>query len=190
MAIVYTNTGELLTSSSLWSDQNLTIKAVDGWYQSGGVYREMRNGELLKAQTCPACDGPPPPATIFVAAVRIQSQGLDCSSDPSSSSAPYSAVVYIESNYPDLVLNAQGKLVLDNTSGLSFGGIETVLYNPADTNVVVVPESITSLTNGLILGSSTYSTIANDESLLDDGEADIIVSVSSIGTVQFGICGF
>jgi hypothetical protein len=190
MAIVYTDTGDLLTSSSLWSDQNLTIKVVDGWYQAGGVYREMRSGELLKAQTCPSCDGPAPPETVFVAAVRIQSQGLDCSAETFDSSAPFSAVVYIASDYPDFVLNPQGKLVLDNTSGLSFGGIETTLYNPADSNIVVVPESITSSSNGLLLGTSSYSTIVNDESLLDIAGPDIISSVSSLGSVQFSLCGF
>lgn len=55
MAIVYTNTGDFLTTLSLWQDQNLTIKAADGWYQSGGMYREMRNGELLRPVVCDEC---------------------------------------------------------------------------------------------------------------------------------------
>ena len=330
MATVYTNTGDFLTTSSLWQDENLTLKVNDGWYQVGGFYREMRNGELLRAVICEECiittpcgqqtafsggqsypdnqafnlgsdigevtityeafsvpdrfivrfndvivsdtgyvgsldfdfggsnrssftssltgridpvtgtvypdnvnfpdDGyprvtfpgngtttfnkqeaspasafvdvygpmqdtawnvilscpvAPPPVTINVAAVKLQSDGSDCSS---SSSDAFSAVAYIASDYADFVLNGAGKLVLDNTTGISFSGLETTLYDPNDANVDIVAESITDSLNGLILGDSLFSTIVNDESVLNTGSPKVTSSVSNTGTVQFSLC--
>jgi hypothetical protein len=162
----------------VFSDSNGEFKLNQGYYKtSTNFYQVDENGVVILIDSCPS--------TIFVAAVRLQGDGADCSS---SSSDPFSAVAYIASDYADFVLNGAGRLVLDNTTGISFGGLETQLYDPNDANVEIVAESITNDLSGLILGDSIYNTIVNDESVLDTGSPKVTSSVSNIGTIQFSLC--
>jgi hypothetical protein len=39
----------------LYTDSNLTTVAPDGWYQQGGIWRQMSGGILGAVSTCPAC---------------------------------------------------------------------------------------------------------------------------------------
>jgi hypothetical protein len=180
----FLNAPSLGSATAVFTDTDLSICAANGFYSDGVIVREQVDCVLLPQQTCAACP-PPPPPTIFVAAVRLQGDGADCSS---SSSDPFSAVAYIASDYADFVLNGAGRLVLDNTTGISFGGLETQLYDPNDANVDIVAESITSSLSGLILGDSIYNTLVNDESVLDTGSPKVTSSVSNIGTIQFSLC--
>lgn len=180
----FLNAPSLGSATAVFTDTDLSICAADGFYSDGVIVREQVGCVLLPQQTCPSCP-PPPPPTIFVAAVRLQGDGADCSS---SSSDPFSVVAYIVSDYADFTLNGAGKLVLNNTTGVSFGGLETQLYDPSDANVEVVPESITTSSAGLILGTSIYSTIVNDESVLNTVSPKVTSLVSSTGTIQFGLC--
>ena len=42
-------------ATQIYTDSNLTTVAPDGWYQQGGIYREMVGGVLGGATTCPTC---------------------------------------------------------------------------------------------------------------------------------------
>ena len=55
MPTYYTDTNDFATSTSIWTNSNLTIKAADGFYQKDGVYRQMSGGELLPVANCPEC---------------------------------------------------------------------------------------------------------------------------------------
>ncbi len=43
------------TAPQIYSDPELTIVAIDGWYSIGGVYRQMTGGVLGASQSCPTC---------------------------------------------------------------------------------------------------------------------------------------
>lgn len=43
-------------STTLYTDSNLTIVAPDGWYNVGGIYRQMSGGVLLSVINCPSCN--------------------------------------------------------------------------------------------------------------------------------------
>lgn len=43
-------------ASAVYTDSTLTTKAPDGYYQSGGIYREQSGGILGSLETCPICN--------------------------------------------------------------------------------------------------------------------------------------
>jgi len=43
------------TTPIIYSDPGFTTVATDGWYQQGGIYRQMVGGVLGAATTCPTC---------------------------------------------------------------------------------------------------------------------------------------
>lgn len=55
MPTLFTDTGDFITTTNLWVDENLTQKAPDGFYQKDGFYRRLQNGELLPAVVCDEC---------------------------------------------------------------------------------------------------------------------------------------
>ena len=48
------------SATQIYTDNNLTIVAPDGWYSIGGFYREMSGGVLGATQDCPSCITPTP----------------------------------------------------------------------------------------------------------------------------------
>jgi len=44
-----------IAAVQLYTDSNLTTVAPDGWYQQGGVWRQMVGGILGAVSTCPTC---------------------------------------------------------------------------------------------------------------------------------------
>jgi len=43
------------STPTIYSDPGFTTIAPDGWYQQGGIFRQMSGGVLGAATTCPAC---------------------------------------------------------------------------------------------------------------------------------------
>lgn len=54
----YINSDNFLTATAVYNDVNLTVLAPDGFYQSGGVYRQQLLGELGGPITCDFCYEP------------------------------------------------------------------------------------------------------------------------------------
>jgi hypothetical protein len=42
-------------STAIYTDENLTIPAINGFYSSGGIVRELVDNVLLPQQTCAPC---------------------------------------------------------------------------------------------------------------------------------------
>lgn len=125
------------------------------------------------------------PQETVVTAIRLQSSGTDCSNG--NSTDPFVTYAYIVADYPDLVLN-NNILVLNNTTGLGFGGIETQLYNPNDNDVSISNNSIASDLANFILGSFNDTFLINQASLLNTNSPNISSSTNSSGTIQFELC--
>ena len=53
--IYYIDSSSFLTATAVWTDITLSTKAVDGYYQFAGVYRQQVSGLLLPVVTCPTC---------------------------------------------------------------------------------------------------------------------------------------
>jgi hypothetical protein len=52
----YINSNSFASSTSIYTDSNLTILASDGWYQLGGTYRQLLEGVLLDPISCMDCE--------------------------------------------------------------------------------------------------------------------------------------
>ncbi len=53
----FINSGTFSSATSIYTNSNLTTLAADGWYQSGGTYRQLLSGVLLDPISCPDCGG-------------------------------------------------------------------------------------------------------------------------------------
>lgn len=51
----YINSDDFLTATSVYNDSNLTVLAPDGFYQSGGRYRQQISGVLESSRACDEC---------------------------------------------------------------------------------------------------------------------------------------
>ena len=51
----YINSDDFYTATGIYNDVNLTILAPDGFYQSGGRYRQQLQGVLGPSLACPDC---------------------------------------------------------------------------------------------------------------------------------------
>ncbi len=51
----YINSDDFDTATGIYNDVNLTILAPDGFYQSGGRYRQQLQGVLGPSLACPDC---------------------------------------------------------------------------------------------------------------------------------------
>ena len=51
----FIDSSDFLTATAVYDDANLTVKSVDGYYQSGGDYRLQLNGFLGPAVLCEEC---------------------------------------------------------------------------------------------------------------------------------------
>ncbi len=52
----YINSNSFSEATAIYTNSNLTTLAVDGWYQSGGTYRQLLSGVLLDPISCPDCE--------------------------------------------------------------------------------------------------------------------------------------
>ncbi len=52
----YIDAPTFVDATAVYTDSNLSIKAADGYYQSGGIYRIQTAGLLGVPQTCPTCN--------------------------------------------------------------------------------------------------------------------------------------
>jgi hypothetical protein len=51
----YIDSVSFLTATAVYDDVNLTVKSADGYYQSGGQYRQQVSGALLSSSVCSDC---------------------------------------------------------------------------------------------------------------------------------------
>lgn len=51
----YINSDDFDTATAVYNDVNLTVLAPDGFYQSGGRYRQQLSGVLGQSTACPDC---------------------------------------------------------------------------------------------------------------------------------------
>ncbi len=51
----YIDSVSFLTATAVYDDINLTTKSADGYYQSGGQYRQQLSGTLLSSNVCSDC---------------------------------------------------------------------------------------------------------------------------------------
>lgn len=51
----YINSDDFDTATAVYNDVNLTVLAPDGFYQSGGRYRQQLQGVLGQSTACPDC---------------------------------------------------------------------------------------------------------------------------------------
>ena len=56
----YIDTIDFNTATAVFTNEELTTKAADGFYKFGDVYREQANGNLLPLKDCPSCSVPFP----------------------------------------------------------------------------------------------------------------------------------
>jgi hypothetical protein len=182
MANLFTDTGDLITTSNLWVDSDLSQVAPDGWYQSGGLYRRLQNGELLPAVTCEECGSIP---TIEVAAILLLTENSDCSND---NTEIFSNIIYVRSDWAGFIENGDGKLVVDNQPLFAQPDVEIV--NPATPGVVVSSKSIVTSQPTILPGSALQgsSYLVQFGSLNDQSGVDILGTFSSSSEVTFNEC--
>ena len=53
----FINSNDFSSATSVYTNSTLTTLAADGWYQSGGTYRQLSSGVLLDPISCPDCGG-------------------------------------------------------------------------------------------------------------------------------------
>jgi|9_EtaG_2_1085328.scaffolds.fasta_scaffold00033_23 hypothetical protein len=56
-ATYFIDGNSLANATAVYTDANLTTKAADGFYSSGGNVRQQSSGLLLPQQSCPSCGG-------------------------------------------------------------------------------------------------------------------------------------
>lgn len=168
----------LSSSRSVYSDEQLTTLASDGWYSDGLIARQQVSGLLQAVEQCDNCgDPPPPPETIYVASIRLVNG--DCFTGNSSDS--FDSKIFVESNWSKFT-NISGFLKVQN--GTSIIGIDTQTYNPNDANVEIVANSLDQ-SAGTLAGNGTY--LVNVDSL-QNPTPDVRVEVNLSLEASFETC--
>lgn len=186
----------LSSSSSVYSDEQLTTLASDGWYSDGLIARQQVSGLLQAVEQCDNCGGPPPPPppppppeTIYVAAIYLVNG--DCATgDPSLG---LDQKVWVEASWAGFTTDSLGRLVVNNTA--LFASTPIRYYDPFDPNVSISSLSITSTSTPFAnpnssLGDGVYLT---QEDSLKNASPNIKATVASdadptLSTVTFELC--
>lgn len=169
----------LSSSKSVYSDEQLTILASDGWYSDGLIARQQVLGLLQAVEQCDNCgDPPPPPETIYVASIRLVNG--DCFTG--NSSDPFEAMIFVESNWSRFT-NVSGVLKVQN--GTSIVGLDIQTYDPNDANVEIVANSLDQSV-GPLAGNGNY--LVNADSL-QNPSPDVWVQVNLSLEALFETCG-
>jgi len=66
MATYYIDSDSFSTATAVYVDAELTIKATDGYYSFGGIYRFQYLGFLLESHACGTTPPPPPPPPYYL----------------------------------------------------------------------------------------------------------------------------
>lgn len=167
----------LSSSTSVYSDEQLTTLASDGWYSDGSIARQQISGFLQAVEQCDNCgEPPPPPETIYVASIRLVNG--DCFTG--NSSDPYEARIFVESTWNKFV-DVGGVLKVEN--GISINA-DLQTYDPSDPNVEIVANSQDQ--SGTLLATSGTYLISTDS--LQTTQSDVEVSINLSAEALFTTC--
>lgn len=123
----------LSSSTSVYSDEQLTTLASDGWYSDGSIARQQIGGILQAVEDCDNCGEP---EVVYIAAIYLVNGDCD-TGDPSLT---FVTKVWVDASWSGFTTNASGKLVVNNTALASF--IPIRYYDPNDTSVSISSQSI------------------------------------------------
>ena len=176
----------LSSSKSVYSDEQLTTLASDGWYSDDVIARRQIGGVLQAVEQCDNCSEP---EVVEIATVYIVNG--DCATgDPSD---PFDSKVWVDASWSGFTTNVSGKLVVNNTA--LFAEIPTRYYDPFDSSVSISDLSITTSASPFInpnnnTGDGVYLT---QENSLKNATPNIKATVSSnadptLSTVTFEVC--
>ena len=179
----------LSSSKSVYSDEQLTTLASDGWYSDNIIARRQIGGLLQAVEQCDNCSEPEPPVQVEIAAVYVVNG--DCTTG--NPSDPFDSKVWVEASWSGFTTNVSGKLVVDNTA--FFAEIPVRYYDPFDSSVTISNLSITPSASPFInpnnnTGDGVYLT---QEDSLNNASPNIKATVSSnadptLSTVTFEVC--
>jgi hypothetical protein len=176
----------LSSSRSVYSDEQLTTLASDGWYSDGLIARQQVSGLLQAVEQCDNCSDP---EVVEIAAIYLVNG--DCATgDPS---LELDQKVWVESSWAGFTTDSLGRLVVNNTA--LFASTPIRYYDPFDPNVSISSLSITSTATPFAnpnssLGDGVYLT---QEDSLKNASPNIKATVASdadptLSTVTFELC--
>lgn len=149
---------DLISTKSIYTDQDLTIKAPDGFYREGTNYRQMINGELLQALPCPSCDLPSEPCGAGLAYSGGQSYPTSFNIVLGDGQG-ISGLTYDAFNVPDrFIVEWDGNIVIDT------GYVGAISYDFGNDNRSNFTASLTGKTDPVT--NTVYPDLVN---FPDDG---------------------
>ena len=144
------------SATQLFSDSNLTTVAPDGYYQVGGIYREMSGGVLGAPGSCPTCLVP-----CGNTITGSGSQGYYTVSFDAGNSQGAVIVLFEPYSYPDGVTWTYDGVTASEYASATNGYLQGLIGNQSSANPVTPPfppfPCNPPMTNGAGSAGATFS---------------------------------